>query len=51
VDGDGDDLANPMVATATTGATAKDDWSDGGTRRHGARALRTTRGEGEGGDG
>jgi hypothetical protein len=40
--------------TATTGATAKDGWSggdDGGARLHGARALPTTRDEGEGGGG
>nr|AAP53048.1 retrotransposon protein, putative, Ty3-gypsy subclass [Oryza sativa Japonica Group] len=35
----------PSRATATTGATAKDDWSDG------ARALHTTAGKGERGGG
>ncbi|BAD69001.1 hypothetical protein [Oryza sativa Japonica Group] len=44
----------PSRATATTGATATHGWSggdDGGVRSHGARALRTTRDEGRGGDG
>ncbi|BAS93557.1 Os05g0354075, partial [Oryza sativa Japonica Group] len=41
-------------ATTTTEATAAHGWSDGGdgdARLHGARALRATRGEGEGGGG
>nr|AAT44245.1 unknown protein [Oryza sativa Japonica Group]USH99765.1 putative retrotransposon protein, Ty3-gypsy subclass [Oryza sativa Japonica Group] len=41
-------------ATAMTGTAAAHGWSDGGdggSRLLGARALRTTRGEGEGGDG
>nr|AAQ56301.1 hypothetical protein OSJNBa0079I01.27 [Oryza sativa Japonica Group] len=43
----------PPRATATTGATAAHGWSggdDGGARSHGARALRTTRDEGKGGN-
>nr|ABA91126.1 retrotransposon protein, putative, Ty3-gypsy subclass [Oryza sativa Japonica Group] len=38
-------------ATTMTGTAAAHGWSDGGARAHGARALRTTRGEGEGGGG
>nr|AAX96663.1 retrotransposon protein, putative, Ty3-gypsy sub-class [Oryza sativa Japonica Group]ABA92272.1 retrotransposon protein, putative, Ty3-gypsy subclass [Oryza sativa Japonica Group] len=41
-------------ATATSGTAAAHGWSDGGdggSRLHGARALPTARGEGEGGGG
>ena len=56
-DEDGGDLATTMATSPSDG----DDWSDGGARLErrrrrrrelqGARALRTTRGEGEGGGG
>nr|BAD22909.1 hypothetical protein [Oryza sativa Japonica Group] len=42
----------PSRATTTTGTAAAHGWSDGGdggAKLHGARALRTMRGEGEGG--
>jgi hypothetical protein len=44
----------PSRATATAETTAAHGWSgggDGGARSHGARAIPTTRGEGEGGGG